>query len=190
MLLTLTSQRILLRNLQEDDLTDFLAYRSDPSVARYQGFEPYNEQQALDFILSQKNKEFGLPGEWLQLGIIERSGNRLIGDCAVKLFDEGLQTAELGCTISPGFQGKGFAKETLLTLMNFLFEQKNIRRIVEITDAENISSIHLLENIGFRKEGHFIENIWFKGKWGSEIQYALLAAEWPVIKKKNNYRDI
>jgi RimJ/RimL family protein N-acetyltransferase len=175
----------LLRNLQEDDLPDFLAYRSNPSVARYQGFEPYNEQQALDFILLQKNNELGIPGQWLQLGIIWRQENRLIGDCAIKLIDDRLQTAEIGCTLSPGFRGKGFAKETLLTLMNFLFENRKVHRIVEITDAENSSSIHLLESIGFRKEGHFIENAWFKGKWGSELQYALLAAEWPVIKKKN-----
>jgi RimJ/RimL family protein N-acetyltransferase len=26
--------------------------------------------------------------------------------------------------------------------------------------------------------GHFIENIFFKGKWGSEFQYAMLKREW------------
>jgi RimJ/RimL family protein N-acetyltransferase len=31
-------------------------------------------------------------------------------------------------------------------------------------------SINLLESVGFRKEGHFIENIFFKEKWGSEFQ--------------------
>jgi RimJ/RimL family protein N-acetyltransferase len=29
-----------------------------------------------------------------------------------------------------------------------------------------------------REEGHFIENIWFKGKWGSEYQFAILEREW------------
>ncbi|WP_279635550.1 hypothetical protein [Corallococcus carmarthensis] len=27
-------------------------------------------------------------------------------------------------------------------------------------------------------EGHFIENIFFKGAWGDEFQYAMLAREW------------
>jgi hypothetical protein len=29
-----------------------------------------------------------------------------------------------------------------------------------------------------RREGHFIQNIWFKGKWGDEYLYAILKEEW------------
>jgi len=32
--------------------------------------------------------------------------------------------------------------------------------------------------IGMRREGHFIQNIWFKGKWGDEYLYAVLREEW------------
>ena len=64
----------------------------------------------------------------------------------------------------------------------FLFEVNEIHRVVEIVDAENIASINLLKSIGFRQEGHFIENIFLKGKWGSEFQYAMLKREWDNIK--------
>jgi len=37
---------------------------------------------------------------------------------------------------------------------------------------------NLLKSTGFKQEGHFIENIFFKGKWGSEFQYAMLQREW------------
>jgi RimJ/RimL family protein N-acetyltransferase len=37
-----------------------------------------------------------------------------------------------------------------------------------------------LEAVGFRQEAHFVENIFFKGAWGSEFQYALLASEWQI----------
>lgn len=178
MRLQLQSERLILRNLSESDLDDFLSYRANPEVTRFQSFEPYNRRQAVDFIASQKDKEYGIPGQWLQLGVIEIKSNRLIGDCAVRLDEHEPRIAELGCTLSPAFQKKGYAKEIMLTLMRFLFEQQDIHRIVEITDAENISSIRLLESIGFRREGLFVENIWFKGKWGSEYQYAMLKREW------------
>ena len=29
-----------------------------------------------------------------------------------------------------------------------------------------------------RREGHFIQNVWFKGAWGDEYLYALLEREW------------
>jgi RimJ/RimL family protein N-acetyltransferase len=61
-------------------------------------------------------------------------------------------------------------------------------RVVETVDIENKASIELLKCIGFRREGHFIENTWSKGKWGSEFQFAMLKSEWkrknlPLIKK-------
>jgi len=44
-------------------------------------------------------------------------------------------------------------------------------------DTQNIASIQLLKSVGFRQEGHFIENIFFKVKWGNEYQYAMLKKE-------------
>ncbi len=41
-----------------------------------------------------------------------------------------------------------------------------------------IASYKLLERLGFRREAHLVENIWFKGAWGSEFHYALLEREW------------
>ncbi|MCY1248298.1 Spermidine N(1)-acetyltransferase [compost metagenome] len=81
-------------------------------------------------------------------------------------------------TISHLHQKQGYAKEAFSGIMDFLFAGKSIHRIVETVDAENIASISLLESLGFRQEGHFIENIFFKGSWGSEFQYALLRREW------------
>jgi RimJ/RimL family protein N-acetyltransferase len=35
----------------------------------------------------------------------------------------------------------------------------------------------LLIAVGMRLEGHFIENTFFKGAWGSELSFAILARE-------------
>ena len=70
-------------------------------------------------------------------------------------------------------------------ILAFLFDTNDIHRVVETVDAENIASINLLKATGFRQEGHFIENIFFKGKWGSEFQYAMLKREWDAMKNKS-----
>ena len=41
--------RVRLRNLRPADLPDFAAYRADPNVARFQGFDPYTEAEAARF---------------------------------------------------------------------------------------------------------------------------------------------
>jgi RimJ/RimL family protein N-acetyltransferase len=39
-----------------------------------------------------------------------------------------------------------------------------------------------MEHLGMRREAHFRENELFKGNWGDEYVYALLAAEWTARK--------
>ena len=176
--LNIATERLLIRNLKPTDLNDFYTYRSNPDVTRYQSFEVMTIEQASEFIQLQKDKNFGLHGEWVQYGIENISTNKIVGDCAIKLNEHDIRIAEIGITISPHEQKKGYAKETLFGILTFLFNQINIHRVVEIVDAENIASINLLKSLGFRLEGHFIENIYFKGKWGSEFQYAMLKREW------------
>jgi RimJ/RimL family protein N-acetyltransferase len=63
-------------------------------------------------------------------------------------------------------------------VLDYAFEKLNLHRVIAITDCENERSIALLERLNMRREGHFIENIWFKGRWGSEYLYAVLREEW------------
>ncbi len=95
-----------------------------------------------------------------------------------------VRIAEIGITSSHLQHKNGFAKEAFIGIVNYLFSIPNFHRIVEIIDVENVASIKLMESIGFKKEGHFVENIFFKGKWGSEVQYALLASEWKAMMDK------
>jgi hypothetical protein len=36
---------------------------------------------------------------------------------------------------------------------------------------------HYLKMIALT-QGHFLKNVWFKGKWGDEYLYAILEEEW------------
>jgi RimJ/RimL family protein N-acetyltransferase len=176
--LNITTERLNIRNLELKDLTDFHVYRSNPEVTKYQGFDVMTIEQAKAFIEMNFARHYGKAGQWVQYAIEKRETGKLIGDCAIKLDQNDIRIAEIGITISHLEQKKGYAKEALLAMLKFLFEEKDIHRVVETVDAENIASINLLKSIGFRQEGHFIENIFFKGKWGSEFQFAMLKREW------------
>lgn len=177
-ILKINTPRLYIRNLKLTDLNDFHIYRSNPEVTKYQGFDIMTIKQAEVFIKEQIDKEFGQTGEWVQYGIESIATGKIIGDCAIKLDNDDGRIAEIGITISHLYQRNGYAKEALLGILTFLFNSQDIRRVVEIVDTENIASINLLKSIGFKREGHFIENIFFKWNWGSEFQYAMLKREW------------
>lgn len=181
-LLKISTKRLTIRQLTLSHLEQFHQYRSNPEVVKYQGFDVMTIEQAEAFIKDNSAKQFGKAGEWVQYAIENIETGKLIGDCAIKLDQHDIRIAEIGITISHLEQKKGFAKETLTCLLSFLFDEKKLHRVVEIVDAENMASINLLKSTGFRQEGHFIENIFFKGNWGSEFQYAMLKREWDERK--------
>lgn len=176
--LNIQTTRLNIRHLELSDLSDFHIYRSNSEVTKYQGFDVMTIEQAENFIKDNSTKHFGKPGEWVQYGIENRDTKKLIGDCAIKLDPYDTRIAEIGITISHLEQKRGFAKEVLFGILTFLFNTKDLHRVVTIVDTENIASINLLKSTGFKQEGHFIENVFFKGKWGSEFQYAMLKREW------------
>ena len=181
-ILNIQTMRLRIRRLELSDLSNFHIYRSNPEVTKYQDFDVMTFEQAEEFIKDNSTKHFGIAGDWVQYGIENSEKRHLIGDCAIKLDQHDTRIAEIGITISHLEQKNGYAKEVLLGILAFLFDTKEMHRVVEIVDAENIASINLLKSTGFKREGHFIENIFFKGEWGSEFQYAMLKREWDERK--------
>lgn len=172
----ITTKKLLIRNLQEDDLTSFAAYRALPVIAEFQSWTDYTFDDALALFHDVNKEPFGTPGRWAQLGITLRSSNELAGDLALHFIDN--DQVEVGFTIAPDFQKQGIAYEALTALMDFLFFDLRKHRAFAVTDTRNLASSRLLEKIGFRKEAQHIENVFFKGAWGSEYVFALLRSEW------------
>lgn len=172
----LTTRRFLIRELQQDDLQAFARYRADPDVARFQGWSEYCYEDALELLTEVQAQRFGTPGHWFQLAIIDRQTRQLAGDLAVHFIDR--DQVEVGLTVAPAFQRRGIASEALNALLGYLFSQLLKHRVIAITDADNHAASGLLKKLGFRQEGHFIQNLFFKGRWGSEFQFAMLDAEW------------
>ncbi len=175
----LETQRLILRPFQESDCEAFASYRSDPNVAWYQGWEtPFTIEQAAEFIGFMKQSQPGLPGEWYQWAIERRSSAGLIGDCAFQVLAHDTRQAEIGFSLSGKHQGQGYGAEAVERLLNYLFSDLGMHRVVATCDVENHASVKLLERVGMRREAQMIENIWFKGAWGSEYLYAVLEHEW------------
>jgi len=175
---TLETARLTLRHFTDADLVPFMAYRNDPDVARYQSWEGMSEAEAHVIIAEQKLLQPGVPGQWLQIAIELKETGTLVGDCALKIDEHEERQAEIGYTLARAYQRKGIAAEAVSCVLDFAFKMLEMHRVIAITDCENAASIALLERLGLRREGHFIQNVWFKGKWGDEYLYAILQNEW------------
>jgi RimJ/RimL family protein N-acetyltransferase len=174
----LRSPRLILRRLQCDDAAVLSAYRSLPEVARYQDWESFGPDEAARLIGGQAGLEPNMPGIWFQLAIVVAASGVMVGDCGLHCRKDDPRQMEIGITLDPVHQRRGYATEAIECLLGYVFGSLGKHRMIAITDTENHAAATLFRRMGFRQEAHFVDHLWFKGKWGSEFQFALLRREW------------
>jgi len=176
------SEKLVLRRFEASDAQALASYRSDPDVARYQAWESCSLEEAKRFVESLEELAPGIPGKWFQFAVSLTPSGLLIGDCALRCTRSDPRQAELGFTFAKTHQGKGCASEAVRSLLAYAFSTLDLHRVFSIVDDRNAPAQRLLERLQFRREGHFLQNAWFKSSWSSEFLYAVLRAEWQQIQ--------
>jgi len=172
----LRTQRLVLRRLVPADYDALARYRGLPAVARYQSWETFTPTDAERFVADQDLVASDTPGTWLQLGIA--AGGALVGDLGLHTRADDPRQVEFGITLDPDHQGLGYATEAVGAVLGYVFGTLGKHRAAATTDAANSPAAALFARLGFRQEGHFLRNVWFKGAWGGEFLFALQREEW------------
>lgn len=168
--------RLLIRTLVRDDAAAFYSYRSLPEVALYQSWWPSELREIEAFLIKNETVRPGQTGAWLQLAVCLEDG-RLIGDIGLHFLEN--DQLEIGYTLSPVYQGFGYASEAVRAVLEYAFADLSIHRVTAWVDPDNGKSVKLLVRMGFRKEAHFIKSYFADDGWRDECVYAMLDEEWP-----------
>ncbi len=179
------TRRLKLRLLRPEDAAAISAYRGLPEVARYQSWETFGLEDAARLMAEQLSVEWGDTDSWLQLMIILSETGESVGDCDIN-FTNAAQQVELGITLNPHYQHRGFAYEAIEGVLEYAFGRLNMHRASATTDADNKAAHNLFQRLGFRLEGQVVDHVWFKGAWGSEYVFAMLQREWLVRPKPDH----
>lgn len=171
----LVGDRVVIRRLEPADAGPLAAYRSVPEVSRYQTWTSFDLAQAEALIEEMASVEPG-PGQWYQLAIEARG--ELVGDLGYLIDQREHATARIGYSLDPAHQGQGLATEALVVFLDWAFPAHRLHRVIASVDPRNTRSSALLERLGFRREAHHVEALWFKGEWADDLVFAMLDREW------------
>jgi RimJ/RimL family protein N-acetyltransferase len=176
----LWTPRLVLRRFTLADAESLAGYRSRPEVARFQAWDaPYPLERATAFIAWLGEHHPDETGEWYQVAIAEREApDRLIGDCGLRPHVDEPGLVDLGFTLDPSVQGRGYAQEAVGEVLRYLFEDRGKHKVCADCDTRNESSWRLMERLGFVREGMLRESYRDGPGWASEYLYGLLASEW------------
>jgi RimJ/RimL family protein N-acetyltransferase len=173
----LEGPRVHLRGLVEDDLGALFALYSDPAVLRYWSHRPWHlEAQAREY-LANSQKGFA-ERTFLQWGMASNDGDRVIGTVTLFGFRPEHRRCELGYALLAAHWGRGYAREALGLVLDFAFDALDLYRVEADVDPRNTGSIHLVERLGFKREGLLRARYHVGGEVQDSAFYGLLQSEW------------
>ncbi|MDY7094619.1 MAG: GNAT family N-acetyltransferase [Acidobacteriota bacterium] len=174
--LELTTDRLRLRQLQEDDLDAFAALNADPEVMRYIGAgRPRPRDEAWSAMAR-------LLGHWQLRGygmyaVEERSTGHLVGRLGLHR-PEGWPGLEIGWLIARKSWGRGYAPEGAHAVLAQAFQRLDEPRIISLIHPANHASIRVAEKLGERLVG--TEEV-----VGQEVLlYAVERGEWECVRTR------
>lgn len=173
----LETQRLLLKPITKQDWQLFLQLHQDQQVMRFVSDD--RSEQTIKARFDARIKEWEPRGnEWLTLTVYLKETGEKLGLTGFHAGWQPYQQAELGFLFCPLHQGKGYAKESCLALLDYIFNQLRYHKAVATVTSGNLASVKLLQGLGFTLEGRIRDNFKLNGKWYDDIKLGLLEDEY------------
>jgi ribosomal-protein-alanine N-acetyltransferase len=169
----LKTHRLTLREIRPEDAKRIYDMRSNGRVNQFIARpQMQKEEDALSLaertIAAYNNKQaIGWAG-------ILRENNAIIGTCGFNMIDAYNLRAEIGGEMATEYWGKHIAIEAVMVIIQFGLEQMNLHSIEAKVSPDNRGAIYLMEQIGFVKEAHYRDRIYFNGKFMDMAVYTLI----------------
>ncbi len=173
----ITTPRLVLRWISEDDIDALFEIFSDPQVMRYWSFGPLADRAAAE-AMQRSGAENNLKDIYWKWGLALRDSNKLIGSATLFNLNLDQGRAEIGYVMGRSYWGNGYMNEALKALLVHAFDVVKLRRIEADVDPRNNGSIRTLERLGFQREGFLRERWHVEGEIQDAYFYGLLHHEW------------
>lgn len=174
---TLTTKRLLLRQIEMKDAQTLFAIFSDEEAMQFYGHEPHRSLEETCRSIEQTQTRYARR-EAIRWGITLKGEDRVIGSCSFHHFDPGFHRAETGYELNRAFWRQGLMTEAMSAVLTYGFTELGLHRIEAIIDIANESSKKLLLKLGFVYEGNLRQRYVFSNRFEDEHYFGLLKDEW------------
>jgi ribosomal-protein-alanine N-acetyltransferase len=169
----LETERLVLRRVNENDVNEIFALRSNPETMKYIPRPLVKSiDDALEHIAMIDTKID--TNEGINWAITYKDNPKLIGIIGHYRIKPENFRAEVGYMLLPEYNGKGIITEAVQEVVKYGFNEMKLHSIEAIIDPENFGSEKVLQKCGFVKEAHLRENEFYEGRFLDTVIYSIL----------------
>ncbi|MFI5689657.1 GNAT family N-acetyltransferase [Streptomyces sp. NPDC051636] len=155
----ISTERLILRPLDEEDIEAFAEMMNDESVTAWTSApQPYTKADARTWIADLAPAE-RTQGRGIVFAVTEFLTQRLVGMVHLRNTDWRVRSSDIAYVISPWARGEGYASEAVLGIAEWLFRHEKFERLELRTGADNTAAQQVAQNIGCIAEG-VLRNAW------------------------------
>ncbi|TGE24716.1 N-acetyltransferase [Hymenobacter aquaticus] len=159
---SLTTPRLLLREMQPADAPGILALDSDPEVLRYVPgplMQTLEEAAKVVQYVRQQYAQNGV-GRW---AVVRPDTGEFIGWCGIKLMNDHVVNGrtnyhDIGYRLLRRHWGQGYATEAAQASLRYAFDVLRLPEIHATAMQANVASCRILERLGLEKQGEFVQD--------------------------------
>jgi RimJ/RimL family protein N-acetyltransferase len=179
-------ERVVLRPFVESDFDAVLDMQSRPELVRYLMWDVM-DAEAVKTFLERRLRQSAIDGDdsALVLAATIPPSDRVIGEFMLRLSSERHRQGEIGWSLHPDAQGRGYATEAAREMLRLAFEDLGLHRVVADADPRNTGSLRIMERLGMRHEADYVDAFFLKGEWVGETHYAILEDEWRALQGRH-----
>ena len=170
----LRTQRLILRELREDDGEKLFSMRNDDTVMEYIASRKSKTLDDVLKLIDQVHQD-RLKNDCLLWGLTIAEDDLLIGTIGFYRLQKEHYRGEIGYLLAKEQWGKGLMSEAMIAAVDYGFNQLGFHSIEAITDPENERSKSVLIRNGFQQEGLFKENFYWNGRFYDSAVFSRLA---------------
>ena len=166
---------VRLRPVEESDYPLFHRWMNDPEVWRYMDYElPFTLADVRDDI--ERSRSEGQPFTILV-------GEQAIGRIGLNQFRDRDRICALYMFIGEqGSWGHGFARDAVMTLVDYAFDRMDLNLIELWSLADNDRALRMYRRCGFVEEGRLRERSFKEGRWVDHVTMSVNRTEFAVAR--------
>lgn len=180
----IVGNKVILRPIQEKDLEIFMTWVNHPEIFHYLNkTKPITYEEELAWYRRSKEN----PKDRIDFTILDRATEKPIGTLGVHHMDNINGVAYTGTIISTEYQCCGYATESKMLLLNYVFSHYDVRVIYSYIKGYNEKSIAYAAKCGYneitRFPGHYYRES--DGTYHDRVIMTVKKEDWI----KNNWNE-
>lgn len=167
--------KVILRPFKfEEDFPLLEECLSDPEVIKLTGSTPQYDRETTIYWYKTRNGQT----DRLDLAIVDKSQNSLVGEVVVNHFDNEMQSMNFRILIGPRGRNGGLGTEATQLMVDYVFQNTELKQLTLSVYDFNPRARRVYEKVGFVKENVDRNDLEFEGEWIDSINMRLTRVNW------------